>query len=405
MKPSAFFYFLGAAVALSGCARSTAPTVPAPIVPSRAASLLGPASSFKVLHSFGGGKDGKYPEASLKVFKGALYGTTYGGGAFGIGAVFAIGTAGAERVLHSFDYSDGARPTSNLVGMNGTLYGTTSTGGQHGMGTVFTISSSGHQSVLYNFKGGPNGEQPLAGVTFLNGTLYGTTYGGAYYYFRQNGTAFSITTAGRQMVLHRFGIGSGYDGFNPEGNLAVLNGTLYGTTYSGGANYDGTVYSMTTSGQENVIFTFTGGDGDGDGSQPQAGLVVLNGTLYGTTSQGGNGGSGLDCGTVFSVTPAGQENIVYKFQCGALPLAPLIVVNGNLYGTTSSGGTGCSSSGGCGTIFSVTTAGRERIVHAFKGGSDGAFPAAGLTFFNGKLYGTTQSGGTENAGTVFASSP
>lgn len=408
MKPSAFFLLLGIAIAFSGCARSTAPLVPAPLVPSRAASPLRPASSFKVLHSFGSKKDGKSPEASLKVFKGALYGTTYGGGTFGIGTVFAIGTAGAERVLRSFDYSDGARPTANLVGRNGILYGTTSTGGQHGMGTAFGISSSGHQNVLYNFKGGPNGEQPLAGLTFLNGTLYGTTYGGAYYYFRQNGTAFSITTAGRQKVLHKFGIGSGYDGFNPEGDLAVLNGTLYGTTYSGGANYDGTVYSLTTGGQESVIYTFTGGNGDGDGSQPQAGLVALNGTLYGTTSEGGSGGLPIGCGTVFSVTPAGQESIVYNFQCGADgadPIAGLIVVNGNLYGTTYyGGGTGCHDSG-CGTIFSVTTSGTERVVHAFNGGSTGAYPAAALTLFNGKLYGTTESGGTKNAGTVFALSP
>ncbi|MGA8576734.1 MAG: choice-of-anchor tandem repeat GloVer-containing protein [Candidatus Cybelea sp.] len=408
MRPATFAPFLGVAIAFSGCARSTTPIVPARLVPSRAASLLRPASNFKVLHSFGSEKDGKNPEGSMKVFKGALYGTTYGGGAFGIGTVFAIGAAGAERVLRSFDYSDGARPTANLIGRDGILYGTTSTGGQHGMGTVFTLSSSGRQRVLYNFKGGPNGDQPLAGLTFLNGTLYGTTYGGAYYYFRQNGTAFSITTAGRQRVLHKFGIGSGYDGFNPEGDLTVLNSTLYGTTYSGGANYDGTVYSLTTGGHESVIYTFTGGNGDGDGSQPQAGLVTLNGMLYGTTSEGGTGDPPIGCGTVFSVTPAGEEKIVYNFQCGADgadPIAGLTVVNGMLYGTTQyGGGTGCQSSG-CGTIFSVSTSGTERIVHAFKGGATGAYPAAALTLFNGKLYGTTESGGTKNAGTVFALSP
>lgn len=401
-----FALSVGAAALFAACGQPQPPTGTSGAM--QQPSLLHAASSFRVLHSFGGNTDGKNPEASLKAYKGALYGTTYGGGTFGIGTVFAIGTAGAERVVRSFDYSDGARPTANLAGKDGVLYGTTSTGGQHGMGTVFTVSSSGRQQVLYNFKGGPNGDDPLAGLTFLNGALYGTTYGGAYYYFRQNGTAFRITTTGRQRVLHKFGIGSGYDGFNPEGDLTVLNGTLYGTTYSGGANYDGTIYSLTTGGQENVIYTFTGGNGDGDGSQPQAGLVALNGTLYGTTSEGGSGHPPVGCGTVFSVTPAGQENVIYNFQCGADggdPSAGLIVVNGSLYGTTLyGGGAGCHGSG-CGTVFSVTTSGAERVVHAFKGGPAGAYPAAALTLFKGTLYGTTESGGTKNAGTVFALSP
>jgi uncharacterized repeat protein (TIGR03803 family) len=146
--------------------------------------------------------------------------------------------------------------------------------------------------VLHNFKGIPDGEYPYAGLINVNGTLYGTTYfGGAY----DDGTVFSITTSGKATVLHSFGMTG--DGEYPYAGLIDVKGTLYGTTYEGGgATGGGTVFAITTSGKETVLHSFTG---SGDGEYPNAGLIDVKGTLYGTTADGGaNGG-----GTVFGLSP------------------------------------------------------------------------------------------------------
>ena len=144
---------------------------------------------------------------------------------------------------------------------------------------------------------------------------------------------------------------------------------------------------------------------------------MRGGTLYGTTSTGGAGGpavlnKGAGCGTVFSVTPSGVESIVYSFGAAAndadYPLAGLINVNGALYGTTYLGGVLTAT----GTVFSVTPGGVETVVYSFKGGSDGAGPQAGSINVGGTLYGTTTTGGGQGGtscsggcGTVFAITP
>ncbi len=371
-------------------------------------------SNYRVLHSFGAGTDGKKPAANLTVVKGTLYGTTYGGGAMGVGTVFRVSTAGREHVLHSFKYSDGARPDGKLKFLNGTLYGTTATGGAHGLGTVFSINIAGEARVLHSFKGGSDGTNPEAGLAVLNGTLYGTTYAGgsSQCYGAGCGTVFDVTTSGHERTLYSFG-GSSYDGENPQASLTPLNGTFYGTTYAGGIFY-GTVFAVNAAGVESVLYKFQGG---ADGFEPQASLTVLNGALYGTTYWGGGSGCyGTGCGTVFEVSTSGQESVLYAFRGGinsggdgAYPEADLTVMNGTLYGTTFYGG-----SNGDGTVFSVTTSGQERVLYSFKGGSDGELPAAGLTALNGVLYGTTLYGGsgscpsrngTSGCGTVFALTP
>jgi uncharacterized repeat protein (TIGR03803 family) len=128
----------------------------------------------------------------------------------------------------------------------------------------------------------------------VNGTLYGTTSGGGantYY-----GTAFSITKSGTETVLHSFG--GSRDGAAPWG-LINVKGVLYGTTeFGGGANSGGTVFSITTSGTETVLYSFKGGPGDGE--WPYAGLLEVNGTFYGTTSYGGAN----YFGTVFKLSQA-----------------------------------------------------------------------------------------------------
>ncbi len=165
-------------------------------------------------------------------------------------------------------------------------------------------------------------------------------------------------------VLYRFN--KAPDGHNPFAGLVNVNGTLYGTTFWGGARV-GTVYSITTGGAEQVLYRF---GGKTDGTEPYAGLIDVNGTLYGTTYAGGGYGcTGGGCGTVFSITTGGTEKVLYSFGGGidgAYPGAGLTDLNGTLYGTTISGGSGCGSDG-CGTVFSITTGGTEQVLHSFTG--------------------------------------
>jgi len=197
-----------------------------------------------VMWSFGGSGDGVNPYASpIQASDGNLYGTTYGGGANGAGTVFKITTAGAETVLWSFGGSgDGALPDSGLMqASDGNLYGTTTSGGTNGAGTVFKITTAGAETVLWSFGGSGDGAKPYGGlIQASDGNLYGTTYGGGA---NGAGTVFKITTTGAETVLWSFG-GSG-DGVNLDGALMqASDGNLYGTTYGGGANGAGTVFNI-----------------------------------------------------------------------------------------------------------------------------------------------------------------
>jgi len=246
------------------------------------------------------------------------------------------------------------------------------------------------ETVLYSFAGGSDGAMPTAELIDVDGILYGTTYNGGA---NNDGTIFKITTSGAESVLYSFAGGS--DGSAPFGGLTNVNGVLYGTTYLGGANNEGTVFKITTSGAETVLHSFGAGS---DGSSPLAGLINVDGVLYGTTFAGG--GSGF-AGTVFDITTSGQETILHRFGAssdGFFPRAGLTDVDGVLYGTTLEGGANRNK----GTVFKITTSGAESVLHGFKG-SDGRQPEAGLTDVNGILYGTTYWGGSadRNDGTVF----
>jgi len=202
-------------------------------------------------------------------------------------------------VLYSFKGGDGSSPYAGLLNVKGTLYGTTYDGGASNYGTVFSITTSGTETVLHSFKGGSgDGESPLAGLINVKGTLYGTTFTGGVDGF--DGTVFKITPSGTETLLYSFkgNTGTALDGERPQAGLINLKGTLYGTTYNGGASNYGTVFSITTSGTETVLYSFKGGSGDGE--SPLAGLINVKGTLYGTTLEGG---ASRGYGTVFSITP------------------------------------------------------------------------------------------------------
>jgi uncharacterized repeat protein (TIGR03803 family) len=324
--------------------------------------------------------------------------------------------AQTETVLYAFPSTkSGLEPNGGLVrDGKGNLYGTTAIGGTPGVGTLFEITAAGVESLLHNFKGRPgDGMDPSGNLILSSGKLYGTTVAGGTQNGNCNdensgcGTVYEfITSSGTEKVLYTFLGGS--DGSLPSGAGLVRDtkGNLYGTTMWGGGSGCsgfgcGTVFKVTSKGVETVLYRFTGGI---NGGLPEAGLVIDPlGNLYGTTSSGGSDG----VGTVFEVTPAGTETVIHSFtnspNDGAAPYAGLVRdASGNLYGTTFGGGP-C-----CGTVFEVTSSGTEKILYNFAGGSDGSSPWAGLVRdAKGNLYGTTYQGGGSGCsggsgcGTVF----
>jgi uncharacterized repeat protein (TIGR03803 family) len=387
------------AVVLAGCGGSaslspppTGLTIPA----QRARSNV----AYKLLYSFRPSGDGANPYAGLLKVGSMLYGTTAYGGTNGDGAIFSIAPSDKEMVLHNFGAAgDGSIPFAGLINVQGTLYGTTSEGGVYcgpsgGCGTVFSITQSGTEVVLHSFGGSGDGANPLAGLINFKGALYGTTYrGGA----NGDGAVFSITPSRKEAVLYNFKGGSA-DGEFPLASLVTIKGKLFGTTVYGGANDEGTVFSITRSGKESVRHSF---GGSGDGERPYAGLIAANGTLYGTTHLGGAD----SYGAVFSITPSGKEAVLYSFKGGSAdgeyPYAGLIDVKGSLYGTTIEGG-----ENGAGTVFSIAPPTTEIVLHSFGGAGDGEYPYYGaLIDVKGRLYGTTYDGGANGDGTVFSLKP
>jgi uncharacterized repeat protein (TIGR03803 family) len=351
-----------------------------------------------VLYSFQSGTaDGAYPTATvIQGSDGNFYGTTDTGGTANQGTMFRITPLGVETVLYSFgNGTDGQVPEGTLIqGSDGNFYGTTGYGGTDGLGTVFKITPAGIETVLHSFGGGGDGIVPFVGlVQGSDGNFYGTTgFGGS----ANRGTVFKITPAGVETVLHSFG--SGTDGqILGAALIQGSDGNFYGVTQNGGTAASGTVFKITPLGVETVLYSF-GSGGATDGTFPLGGLIQgSDGNFYGTTGSVGT----QNTGTVFRITPAGVETILHTFGSGtdgAIPEGQLIQgSDGNFYGTTASGGTADS-----GTIFKMTPLGVETVLHSFGNGTDGATPEASLIQgSDGNFYGTTGNGGTAGFGTVF----
>ena len=313
---------------------------------------LSPAGVFTALANVGW-KNAQVDGKLLMDSQGDLFGTASPGP--GKGEVFAVYPTGAVAVLHSFGSSgDGAYPQSGVTfGPNGNLYGTTLEGGSSkncgtvGCGTVFSLSPSGSDElVLYSFQGGSSGASPVAGLLWDGqSTFYGAARGGGPSNF---GTVFSVDSAGVETVLYAFKGAAARDGANPSATLIRdAQGNLYGTTVSGGVGF-GTVFEVMTDGTERVLYSFLGPT-QLDGDHPYGLVIDAQGNLYGTTE----GGGAHDHGTVFKVTPTGTETILYSFKGlsdGGNPEAgPVMDAQGNLYGTTYKGGTHIY-----GTIFKIT---------------------------------------------------
>lgn len=283
-------------------------------------------TDFTVLHSFttpdastGANSDGAWPESGLILSGNMLYGTAKKGGSEGGGTVFRISTNGtAFAVLHNFPAlpasppftnSEGADPVSGLVLSGANLYGTAVYGGNGGGGTIFKVGTNGTGfEVLHTFTArdpvtGTNsdGAIPAASLIVSGDTLYGTAEDGGS---GGSGTVFGIGTNGSNFrVLHGLSAtdpvsGTNNDGAIPSGSLALSGSTLYGTTESSGGGGNGTVFQVQTNGTGfTVLHTFTSLDPitatNIDGANPNAGLILSGGILYGTTGNGGNGGAGI----------------------------------------------------------------------------------------------------------------
>ncbi len=354
-----------------------------------------------VLASFNGG-NGAMPVGGLTSAGGKLYGTTYAGGSNNAGSVFAISpSTGALTSLYSFDGTNSANPVGNLVYAAGFLYGAAYNGGSSGFGTIFKINAaSGVTTVLTSFTGGGAGAHPDGGLVFVGGTLFGTTFGGGANGY---GTIFSINpTTGQQTTLYSFQAGN--DGGNPSGSLLSVDGTLYGTTEGvpGPGVYinAGTVFKFVpATGVETVLHDFISGSYT-DGYSPQAGLIAKNGVLYGTTSAGGP----LSGGVVFAVNAAtGAETVLGALSTVAF--APVTLIGRKLYGTTigenQSGPQDGLETGG--TVFELPVAGGTVTnLVTFSGVNPAQNATSGLIDRGGTLIGTTAQAGPSAAGAVFA---
>jgi uncharacterized repeat protein (TIGR03803 family) len=369
-----------------------------------ALSIASSAQSFQVLVELDG-SNGSRPDGSfIQGLDGNLYGTTENGGvgAFQSGTIFSITPQGKLMTLYSCASEVCPSPVGALAQTkSGALRGTAI--GNASPGVIYKVMPEGTETTLYRFCSKANcadGENPVGGVVLAtDGNFYGVTLeGGA----GNLGTVFKITPDGELTTLHSF---DGSDGAFPYGGLLqATDGNFYGTTPSGGTG-DGTVFKITPQGVLTTLYSFCAQPNCTDGVGPEAGLVQApGGNFYGTTQFGGSGCSAPGCGTAFEITPEGNLTTLYSFCAlagcldGSQPSATLVLAtDGKLYGTTQFGGSSNS-----GTLFQITLAGALLTLEDF-GGSDGVYPLASLfQATNGVLYGTTATGGTSNDGTIFA---
>jgi uncharacterized repeat protein (TIGR03803 family) len=277
----------------------------------------------------------------------------------------------------------------------GNLFGTASLGGTTNNGMVFKLDTAGHETVLHSFTGA-DGDYPVAGlVRDAAGNFYGTTLDGGPW---DRGVVYKLSTSGQLTDLYAFT--GAADGGSPEGGVTLDSaGNLYGTAVNGGATqYGGVVFQLDTTGHLTVLHAFTGGS---DGANPYAGVIRdAEGNLYGTTLSGGNMGLGV----VYKVAKTGNETVLHSFSGsdGANPFGGLIRDSaGNLYGTTLEGGPW-----GAGTVYKLDPQGGLTTLYSFTGAADGAYPHSGVVRDSaGNLYGTAWGPSNSGLGVVYKVDP
>ena len=386
VRPARVLTFLAAASAILTCGLISATTAAQ--------------ASVDVLHAFtDASTDGAHSFVGMiQTVDGTLVGTTYDGGSGSAGTVFRMPLDGSGyAVLHSFGGpGDGRSPVGLIQAADGDLYGTTLSGGagKSSGGTIFRMAPDGSDyAILHDFSVNLDGYPQAGLIQVLDGTLVGSTTTGGN---GNVGKVFEIATDGSgYRSLHDF---TYYDGAHPYAALTqAADGTLFGTTLDGGPGNSGTIFRIAADGSFNVLHSFI----NADGINPRHGIILsADGLLYGTTSRGGTG----DTGTIFRMAPDGSGyGVLHNFDDTGDDSAfrdPTLVraESGTFYGTTFSGGTD-----NVGTIFRMAPDGNSYVVlHSFNAAIDGTFPTAGLLqATDGNLFGTTTSGGAGNAGTVF----
>jgi uncharacterized repeat protein (TIGR03803 family) len=377
------------------------------------------AQAFTTLLQFSGGAaSGDLPWGSLTLSGTTLYGMTQNGGARDVGTVFSIGTNGTNfQGVVSFTYTSGTAigsiPYGSLTLVGTTLYGMTFRGGNSALGNIFSVGANGanYQNLL-SFTGTNGTAAPTGSLIASGTTLYGMTsddvlnatgYGNVFS-IGENGTNY-------QDLVSFTGTGGVASGRVPLGSLTLAGTALYGLTNGGGANGFGNLFSVGTDGTnyENLL-TFTGTAGAASGKYPGYGSMALSGTtLYGTTYRGGTNGDG----NVFSVGIDGTnyQNLLCFAGSGSVgtangmqPGGGLTLSGTTLFGTTANGGTH-----GYGNIFSIGVDGSDyQDLYDFTGGADGRQPEGDLTLSGGTLFGMAYEGGNlslnngTGGGTVFA---
>jgi uncharacterized repeat protein (TIGR03803 family) len=334
---------------------------------------MSPTGAVTTLHTFGDIPDGDYPYGPLiQATDGNFYGVTSGGGPNFGGTIFRMTPSGNVTILQTLDLfgPGGHSPSRSLIqATDGNLYGMTENGGASNRGTIFKMTLAGAITTLHEFAIS-DGAVPQAGlVQATDGNFYGTTFsggGGPGCGGIGCGTVFRMTPAGEVVVLHTFP--GGVDGGSPQTSLIqAADGSFYGTTLLGGELNGGIIFRITPLGD----FTSLHGFGSlTEGFNARELIQAPDGYFYGTTKEGfGRGCGGFGCGTVFKMAPNGSVETLHAFTGnpdGAIPYAGLtLAADGTLYGTTSEGG---SVSGG--TVFHLDPIlCRDTLTLGFSGGT------------------------------------
>jgi uncharacterized repeat protein (TIGR03803 family) len=310
--------------------------------------------------------------------------------------------------LASFDVTKGLHPGAALTqGTNGNLYGTAEGGGVNNYGTIFEITPGGTLTNVHNFCSEPNcadGGIPSASLILgANGNFYGTTVSGGTIGL---GGVFELSAGGKLKTIYNFS----NSGFNSSALIQAVDGNFYGITEAGGASGHGTVFKITPTGNFATLYNFCPQTNCADGSLPSSALVqASNGNLYGSTISGGNYGYG----TIFQITPSGTLTTLHSFDfsdgatcCGAL----VQETNGKLYGTSAGGGANSNffCGNGCGTAFEISTTGELTTLYNFCGldsCADGSSPEGLVQATDGNLYGNAGEGGSHESGVIFEIAP
>lgn len=311
-------------------------------------------------------------------------------------------TSSAYTFCSQANCADGTFPEGTFQAADGTIYGTTQDGGANSKGTVFELSD-GKETVLYSFCSQPSctdGWNPYgAPAPSVRGGLVGATFGGGA---AGKGVLYQVSSTGEFTALYSFcALTNCTDGSGPVATpFQTANGTIYGTTNQGGQHGTGSVFAFTPSGRLITIYSFPKSEFAAETTLIQG----ADGNFYGITLGGGASGDG----SFFKITPQGQFTSLYSFcpanaNCtnGDGPTSLLQGSDGNFYGTTLLGGTGDNG----GTIFEVTPQGNLTTLYSFcqqTACSDGEAPQSFMQDTNGLLYGTTENGGSFHRGIFFS---